>query len=331
MKLELTANRTVYSIHPCYETHDSTYKFTSNPSFICVALYVFLGSLCLITVCGNFLVIASIVYFKQLYTPNNYLVLSLAMADLLVGVLVFPYSMTFTFTSCWYDEDLFCKVRGSFDVTLSTASILNLCCISVDRYHAVCKPLTYKSTMNDRIIVMMILGCWGTAALIGIGIIIAGFNQGKCEENCAMDALILTTLGCMFSFYIPVIVMLGIYLKIFLVAQSQLNSIHSTACRSKKPAGALSMMERKATKTLAVVMRVFLLCWTPYFLCIVFQPLIFDITPIAVIETLNWLTLSNSMLNPFIYAFFYSWFRAAVRIMISGKIFQGDFTNTKLF
>ncbi|XP_036003052.1 trace amine-associated receptor 1-like [Fundulus heteroclitus] len=331
MELELAANRTVYSTHPCYESYDSYYKFSSNPSFACVALYVFLGSLSLITVCGNLLVIISIIYFKQLHTPNNYLVLSLAVADLLVGVLVFPFSMTFTVTSCWYDEDLFCKVRGIFDVTLSTASILNLCCISIDRYYAVCKPLTYKSTITDRITAIMVLVCWGTAALIGIGIVIAGFNQGKCEGNCVIDALISTTLACIFSFYIPVIVMLAIYLKIFLVAQSQLNSIHSTACQSRKLTAAVSKMERKATKTLAVVMGVFLLCWSPYFLCIIFQSLTYDVTPIAAIETLNWLTLSNSMLNPFIYAFFYSWFRSAVRMMISGKIFQGDFANAQLF
>ncbi|XP_035534986.1 trace amine-associated receptor 2-like [Morone saxatilis] len=49
-----------------------------------------------------------------------------------------------------------------------------------------------------------------------------------------------------------------------------------------------------------------------------------------VFETLNWLTLSNSMLNPFIYAFFYSWFRSAFRMIMSGKIFQGDFANSKL-
>ncbi|XP_038128408.1 trace amine-associated receptor 1-like [Cyprinodon tularosa] len=331
MKLQLVANQSVFTTHPCYESYDSIYKFTSNPSFSCVALYVFLGSLSLITVCGNLLVIISIIYFKQLHTPDNYLVLSLAVADLLVGILVFPFSMMFTVTSCWYDEDLFCKIRGSFDVTLSTASILNLCCISIDRYHAVCKPLNYRTAMNDRIIAFMILGCWVTAALIGIGIIIAGFNQGKCEGNCVIDALISTTLACIFSFYIPVIIMLGIYLKIFLVVQSQLKSIHITACQTRKSTAAFSKMERKATKTLAVVMGVFLLCWTPYFLLIIFQPLTYDATPINVIESLNWLTLSNSMLNPFIYAFFYSWFRSAVRLIISGKIFQGDFANSKLF
>ncbi|KAM7395020.1 hypothetical protein PAMA_006661 [Pampus argenteus] len=320
----------VNGMHPCYESDNTSYIFASDPSIICVLLYIFLGSLSVVTICGNLLVIISIIYFKQLHIPTNYLIVSLAVADLLVGVLVFPFSMAFTVTSCWYYEGLFCKVRGSFDVTLSTASILNLCCISIDRYYAVCQPLSYKSKINNRVIGIMIFVSWSVSALIGIGIIIAGFNQGKCEESCLTDALISTTLACIFSFYIPVIIMLCIYLKIFLVAQRQARSIQSTTCQNTKSGATVSKMERKATKTLAIVMGVFILCWTPYFLCMIFQPLTYDLTPIAVIETLNWLTLSNSMLNPFIYAFFYSWFRSALRIIISGKIFRGDYANSKL-
>ncbi|XP_028252532.1 trace amine-associated receptor 1-like [Parambassis ranga] len=324
--MESTLNRTTTDLHPCYELQDLTYVFSNSPSLICVLLYIFLGLLAVITTCGNLLVIISIIYFKQLHTPTNYLILSLGVADLLVGVLVFPFNMAFTVTSCWFYENLFCKVRGSFDVTLSTASILNLCCISIDRYYAVCQPLTYRAKINDRVTGMMILVIWGVSAFIGITIIVAGFNQGKCEESCLLDALISTTLACIFSFYIPVLIMLSIYLKIFLVAQKQVNSIQC----STKSGAAVSKMERKATKTLAIVMGVFLFCWTPYFLCIIFQPLTYDVTPVLVIETLNWLTLSNSMLNPFIYAFFYSWFRSAFRMIITGKIFRGDFANTKL-
>uniref|UniRef100_A0A665V0E0 G-protein coupled receptors family 1 profile domain-containing protein n=1 Tax=Echeneis naucrates TaxID=173247 RepID=A0A665V0E0_ECHNA len=312
-------------IHLCYQPDYTTYTFTRDPSIVCVLLYIVLGLLSVVTICGNLLVIISIIYFKQLHTPTNYLILSLAVADLLVGVLVFPFSMVFTVTLCWYYEDLFCKVRGSFDVTLSTASILNLCCISIDRYYAVCQPLTYRNKINDGVILLMVLVSWGLAALIGICIVIVGFNHGKCEESCLLDALISTTLACIFSFYIPVIIMPCIYLKIFLVAQKQARSIQST-----KSGATVSKMEKKATKTLATVLGVFLLCWTPFFLCIVFQPLTYSVTPIVVLETLNWLALSNSMLNPFIYTFFYSWFRSAFRMIVSGKIFRGDFANSKL-
>ncbi|XP_054618567.1 trace amine-associated receptor 1-like [Dunckerocampus dactyliophorus] len=307
MEPELTVNKTnVFNyIHPCYVLDNATYIFTSNPSIVCVALYVFLGLLSVCTICGNLLVIIAVIYFRQLHSPTNYLILSLAVADLLVGILVFPFSMAFTVFSCWYHEGLFY------------------------RYYAVCQPLTYRSKINHHVIGIMILASWGVSALIGIGITIAGFNQGKCEESCLMDALISTTLGCIFSFIIPIIVMLSIYLRIFLVAQRQVRIIQTTTCQSTK-SGTVSKMERKATKTLAIVMGVFILCWTPYFIYIIFQPLTFGVTPIAVIETLNWLTLSNSMLNPFIYAFFYSWFRTAFRLIITGKIFHGDFTNTKL-
>uniref|UniRef100_A0A3Q3K9D7 Muscarinic acetylcholine receptor n=1 Tax=Monopterus albus TaxID=43700 RepID=A0A3Q3K9D7_MONAL len=295
-----------------------------NPSLICILLYILLGSLSIVTVCGNLLVIISIIYFKQLHIPTNYLILSLAVADVLVGILVFPCNMAFTVTQCWYYEDLFCKVRGSFDVTLSTASILNLSCISVDRYFAVCQPLTYKSKITHRVVVAMILASWGVAALIGIGLIAAGFSKKKCVDSCPFHVKITPTFVCIGSFYLPASIMLCIYLKILQVAQKQAHRIQNTASGAT-----VSKVERKATKTLATVMGVFLVCWTPFFLCLTFQPVSNYAIPVFVIEAFSWLGRSNSMLNPFVYAFFYNWFRVAFRMIISGKIYQGDFGNLK--
>ncbi|XP_047244815.1 trace amine-associated receptor 1-like [Girardinichthys multiradiatus] len=333
MDAEFTVNSSngVNHIHPCYVSDNGSNMFANNPSIICISLYLFLGLLSVVTVCGNFLVIFSIIYFRQLHTPTNYLILSLAVADLLVGVLVFPFSMAFTVTLCMQYESLFCKIRDCFDVTMCTSSILNLCCISIDRYYAVCEPLTYRTTINAQVTAVMILFSWGVSVLIGIGIIVAGFSQGICEDICSVDIVVANTIGPVFSFYLPAVIMLCIYFKIFLVAQKQLNSIQNKNCLSMKSGATVSRMERKATKTLAIVMGVFLLCLTPYFSCVVFQPLYYNPPPFPVIETLNWLTLSNSMLNPIIYAFFYRWFRSAFRMVISGKIFQRDLVNSRLF
>ncbi|XP_041815277.1 trace amine-associated receptor 1-like [Chelmon rostratus] len=298
---------------------------TSTPSTVCVLLYVFLGSLSVVTICGNLLVIISIIYFKQLHTPTNSLILSLAVADLLVGLVVFPFNMEFSVSSCVLSEELFCKVRESFDVALSTASILNLCCISIDRYYAVCHPLTYRTKINVHVVVVMIVVSWSVSLSVAICLVMAGFQQDRCQEECVIDVMLENILGPIFSFHLPVILMLCIYLKIFLVAQRQVRSIQGT-----KSGATASKMERKATKTLATVMGVFLMCWSPLFLCISFQLLNHVSVSFAVIESLNWLALSNSMLNPFIYAFFYSWFRSAFRLIISRKIFQGDFSDSKL-
>ncbi|XP_041661892.1 trace amine-associated receptor 1-like [Cheilinus undulatus] len=324
-------NRTVIvvDIHPCYEISDFSYILTKSPSIICVLLYLFLFLLSLVTVCGNLLVMISIMYFTQLRSPTNYLILSLAVADLLVGVLVFPLSMAFSLSSCLYQEDLICKVRNSFDVSLSGCSILNLCCISIDRYYAVCQPLTYKAKINHHVTVVMILISWGGSALIGIGVLIAGLYN-TCVDSCFLDMVMVNTVGPILAFYLPVIIMLCIYLKIFLVALKQARRIQNKTCQSTKSGATVSKSERKATKTLAIVLGVFLLCWTPFFLCITFSPFGQNPAPVPVVETLNWLTLVNSMLNPFIYAFFYSWFRTAFMMIVTGKIFQGDLTNTKL-
>uniref|UniRef100_A0A4W6EWP3 G-protein coupled receptors family 1 profile domain-containing protein n=1 Tax=Lates calcarifer TaxID=8187 RepID=A0A4W6EWP3_LATCA len=300
-----------------------------SPLTISILLCLFYGCLSVVITCGNLLVIMSIVYFKQLHTPTNYLILSLAVADLLVGTLVCPFSMALTESSCWYYESLLCKIRGSFDIMLSNSSILHLCCISVDRYYAVCQPLTYTTKMNDHVATIMILVSWTVSVVIGTGVMIAGFQKGNCEDSCSFDIQIRPIFGCIASFYLPAIVMLCVYLRIFQVAQKQAHSIHNTTHQSTKSGATVSKMERKATKTLAIVMGVFLICWTPFFLCITFQPVSNYGIPVSVIEIFSWLGRSNSMLNPFVYAFFYRWFRGAFRMIISGKIYQGDFENSK--
>ncbi|KAM9339481.1 trace amine-associated receptor 1-like [Symphorus nematophorus] len=324
--MEISINRTdvLTEIHPCYKM-DVSYVLTRNPSAMCALFHIFLGSLSVVTVCGNLLVIISIIYFKQLHTPTNSLILSLAMADLLVGVLVIPLTMEFSVTFCLYYEDFFCKLRGIFDVSLCTSSILNLCCISVDRYYAVCQPLTYRTRINNHIVGIMVLVSWGLSVLIGICFIIVQQKQNQCIATCLIDIMI-NILGLMFSFYLPVVIMLCIYLKIFLVAQRQACSIQGA-----KSGATVSKMERKATKTLAIVMGVFLMCWLPFFLFTTLLSFSHFYVPLALVELLNWFALLNSMLNPFIYAFFYSWFRSAFKMIISGKIFQGDFANSKLF
>ncbi|KAM4713089.1 trace amine-associated receptor 1-like [Anableps anableps] len=337
MDTEVIVNSTVIvtDLHPCYEIIDFGYKLTTTPSVACVLLYGFLMLLSAVTVCGNLLVVISIIYFKQLHTPTNTLILSLAVADLLVGILVFPLSMafslsslfplsmSFSLSSCLYYRDLFCKIRDSFDVILSSTSISNLCCISVDRYYAVCQPLTYRAKINTSAVLVMILMSWGISILVAIGFIIVELNQEKCQNNCFSDAVLEKVFAPMISFYLPVTIMLYIYLRIFLVAKRQARSIQNAA----EFGAIVNNMERKATKTLAIVLGVFLMCWLPFFLCFSFQLL--GGVSVMVYEALNWLALSNSMLNPFIYAFFYSWFRSAFKMIISGKIFQEN-PNTKL-
>ncbi|XP_029902642.1 trace amine-associated receptor 1-like [Myripristis murdjan] len=316
------------------DTHESenvSCIVADTHSTISILLNIFIGSLSVLTICGNLLVIISIIYFKQLHTPTNYLILSLAMSDLLVGALILPFFIALSVNSCWYLGDLVRSMARSLDILLGTSSILNLCCISIDRYFAVCHPLTYRNKINVHAAAIMILVTWGVSTLVGTCIVVVGLNEGKCEGQClTFDIPISSITGCILSFYLPAAIILSIYLKIFLVAQKQARSIQNSNCQSIKSGASVSKMERKATKTLAIVMGAFLICWAPFFTGVTLNPFINYSVPKAVIEIFGLLAWSNSVLNPFIYAFFYSWFRVAFRMIISGKIFQGDLANSKL-
>ncbi|XP_046878121.1 trace amine-associated receptor 1-like [Hypomesus transpacificus] len=279
-------------------------------------LYLLVSSIVVLTVAGNMLVIVSILHFKQLHTPTNFLILSLAVADLLLGVLVLPFSMVYTIENCWYLGHLFY------------------------RYYAVCHPLRYTRTITVQTALIMILVIWGVSVFVGFGIIFLHLNiLGEeefyyehllCEGGCVLyQTATSSSVSSSLSFYLPALIMLCIYLKIFLVAQRQARSIQSTTFQNQKSGAVASKSERKAFRTLAIVMGVFLCCWTPFFLCNVFSPLLGDSSPPLLMGT-TIIGYSNSSLNPIVYAFFYSWFRRAFKMIVFGSIFKPESSNTKL-
>ncbi|KAM8902291.1 trace amine-associated receptor 1-like [Spinachia spinachia] len=305
-----------------------------------ITVYMILGVTVILTVFGNLLVTVSIAYFKQLHTPTNYLISSLAVCDLLLGLLVMLPSMVQCVESCWYFGDVFCKVYMSSDVMLCTTSILNLSFISIDRHYAVCQPLLYRKKISVNVVLIMILLSWTISGLIGFGMIFLKLNFWGIEESysnhivCDGECILFQTglssiISSVLSFYIPGVILLGIYLNIFLVARRQLQSmqIASRMCSE----GISNTSQKKATKTLAIIMGAFLSFWTPFFVCNIIDPFISYSTPPALFKTLVWLGYLNSTVNPLIYAFFYSWFRKALKLFTSGIMFKADISERTLF
>ncbi|XP_049334434.1 trace amine-associated receptor 1-like [Astyanax mexicanus] len=325
----------------CYEYLNGSCPKFVYPLFLKVPLYLFFGSVVILTVFGNLFVIITVVHFKQLHMPTNFLVLSLAVTDLLLGALFMPPVMVQSVETCWYLGNIFCKIHNSVAIMLCSASIINLSFISIDRYYAVCHPLLYHSKITSSVTVIMIVICWSVSAGAGFMIIFLELNilgveefyyeNVACEGGCLMfQSAASYTVCSVFSFYFPGVVMLSIYMKIFRVAQKQAKSIQDTKCKNNIKS-VLSRDQKKATKTLAVVLGVFLSLWTPFFICIVINPYIGYTVPLILIDMLGWIGLLNSTCNPIVYAFFYKWFRKAFRMIISGQIFHKGSSRTNLF
>uniref|UniRef100_A0A8C4IXC5 G-protein coupled receptors family 1 profile domain-containing protein n=1 Tax=Dicentrarchus labrax TaxID=13489 RepID=A0A8C4IXC5_DICLA len=288
-----------------------------------IFLYAFLSVGIVCTVVGNFLVVLSITYFKQLQSPTNSFVMSLAVADCLVGLLVMPYSMIRTIEGCWYFGVLFCRLHSSLDVMLCTASIFHLSCIAFDRYYAVCNPLLYSLKMSRSRVALLIVVCWAVPMLISFGPImldlhIAGVDVLLPEDVCVfLVNRIYAVMASLVAFYLPMAIMLVAYWKIFKAAKRQARQINS----SKKQRHRNTMKrERKAAKTLGIIMGVFLIFWMPFFTVNIVDPFIEYSTEVVVWDIFLWLGYINSSLNPFLYGLFNRSFRRAFLMFMGCRV-----------
>ncbi|XP_069041867.1 trace amine-associated receptor 13c-like [Lepisosteus oculatus] len=134
----------------CFASDNTSCTKETRSTAVYVILYVFFISVVMLTVCGNLVVIISISHFKQLHTPTNLLLLSLAVADFLIGLIVMPLAMIRYIETCWYFGRIFCMMFYLVLGILTFVSLINVVFISIDRYFAVCDPLQYynKITVN---------------------------------------------------------------------------------------------------------------------------------------------------------------------------------------
>lgn len=301
-----------------------------------IFLYTFLSVGIICTVVGNFLVVLSIAYFKQLQSPTNSFVMSLAVADCLVGFLVMPYSMIRTVEGCWYFGVLFCRLHSSLDVMLCTASIFHLSCIAFDRYYAVCNPLLYSFKMSRSRVALLVLICWAVPMLISFGPIMLDLHISGVEVQLPIDVCVFlvnriyAVIASLVAFYLPSSIMLVAYWKIFKAAKRQAMQISAMESQmaagvgkdsSKKQRHRNTMKrERKAAKTLGIIMGVFLIFWMPFFTINIVDPFIDYSTELVVWDVFLWLGYINSSLNPFLYGFFNRSFRKAFLMFMRCRV-----------
>ncbi|XP_016950859.1 octopamine receptor [Drosophila biarmipes] len=193
------------------------------PKSLAVAVFLVL---ILVTVVGNTLVILAVLTTRRLRTVTNCFVMNLAITDWLVGTCVMPPSVVLYITGTWRFGWILCDIWISLDILLCTGSILSLCAISLDRYLAVTQPLTYsKKRRSKRLALLMILVVWITALSITcppyLGWYEAGRHQAEfvdCRYNQNKGYVVFSAMG---SFFIPLTVMLYVYVKIGYVLTSR--------------------------------------------------------------------------------------------------------------
>ncbi|XP_031149500.1 trace amine-associated receptor 13c-like [Sander lucioperca] len=300
------------------------------PETVTIVLY----SMSLITVALNLLIIISISHFRQLHTSTNILLLSLAVSDLLVGLVLMPVEVLRK-TSCWFLGDFVCATYTIVGTLITSASIGTIVLISVDRYVAICDPLHYTTKVTGRRVQFCVYLCWLCSFSYSLLFLKDLPTQPGRYKSCYGACVFyvdnnLGTVELVLTFFLPVIVIVALYLRIFAVAVSQARAMRShitavTLQLSVSPQ--VKKSELKAARNLGVLVLVFLMCFAPYYGVIIADPqlIIESFASFAV-----HLYYSNSCLNPVIYALFYPWFRKSVKLIVTLQILQPGSCDTNM-
>ncbi|MPC13958.1 Alpha-2C adrenergic receptor [Portunus trituberculatus] len=135
----------------------------------------------MVVVVGNMLVIVAIATEKTLNSLTNWFIASLAVADLLLGLLIMPFSLANLLMGYWVFGDLWCELHAAIDVLLSTASINNICLISLDRYWSITRTVDYMKKRTPQRAIAMIVFVWVFSGLVSIPPLL-GWKQTRPQD-----------------------------------------------------------------------------------------------------------------------------------------------------
>ncbi|XP_019614159.1 PREDICTED: 5-hydroxytryptamine receptor 6-like [Branchiostoma belcheri] len=299
-----------------------------------IALVVLLSIIVAITVVGNILVLLAVATHRSLQTLSNVFLVSLCVSDLLVGALVAPPAVAVTLYGEWIFSPGFCAVWVSFDVMLCSASILNLCVISLDRYIQITRPLQHDVYMTNTRAGILIALAWLLAIFASFPPITLGWHEHAGHPSLSDLTAFTPQPQCIFdpsktyaltasivTFYIPLAAILFTYSRIYKEARSQATRVASlnkqfrnesrrkNGKRGSQPIGPAST---KAIRTLGVILGAFMVTWLPFFVSNVVRPFC-KCVPGEVFEGLTWLGWCNSTMNPIIYPLFIKDFKQVFR------------------
>ncbi|XP_078277627.1 adenosine A2a receptor a [Rhinoraja longicauda] len=291
-----------------------------------------------LAVLGNVLVCWAVYLNSNLQNVTNFFVVSLAVADIAVGVLAIPFAITIStgFCSLFYG----CLFIACFVLVLTQSSIFSLLAIAVDRYICIKIPLRYNSLVTGSRARGVICICWVLSFLIGLTPIF-GWNKSnhnitvqmngtlRCRDGmvpCLFEEVVTMEYMVYYNFFacvlVPLLLMLGIYQRIFMAARHQLKQMDFNSLQPERSRSTLQK-EVQAAKSLAIIVGLFAACWLPLhiinsvsFFCKKCRP------PASVLYFAIILSHANSVINPLIYAYRIREFRMTFRKILKTRVLR---------
>ena len=269
---------------------------------------------------GNTLVILITVKNRSMKTPMNYLLLNLAVADIIVGIFFAPrllFISLFTHPT-GTPGNFLCKMVTGMNVTwvASLASAFTLVSVAVERFYAVVYPMSVRHKVTNRKLKFIVPACWILATLHTI----PSFMSSSFDDLIKLCREVYPEYWQYVSYWffwvlgagiIPVSVMTVLYTRV----------IHSLWCKDTNNAPRLAVINarKRITQKSITVSIIYAICIFPthvlYFVSI-FYPKTFSDNDLYFKTTYCLLAL-NSSVNPFVYTFQCTAFRGNLKKLVS--------------
>ena len=301
-----------------------------------VAWCLVFGLIALAIIIGNSMAIVVLTRKKLLRKRTNYFLISLAVADMTVGIFSVP-SFIYQLV-CFWQERLFApsiilNIVKTVDVLCGLASTFTLTIIALERVYAICLPLRHR-TSTRRLYDISISSVWILAGLLSS---LYFFHVYRLIQHKIFFWFLILT------FFSSMLVMLLAYLAIWIKASGPIVSAREasleysdsssdkqrtsfTSQYGKERSRRAAENDRKLAVTVFIVTTVFILTWLPFHIINLIVFLECKAFPCSaqpstdVIYFCKLLHYSNSLLNPVIYSLRLKNFRSTLRVIISSKI-----------
>ncbi|KAI9548940.1 hypothetical protein NQZ68_003474 [Dissostichus eleginoides] len=267
-------------------------------------------AIALASVVGNVLVVLAVCVNRALRNTTFCFIVSLAVADIAVGVLVIPLAIIISLG--FNTQFCTCLFLSCLLLIITQSSILSLLAIAIDRYLRVKIPTRYTTIVTQRRACVAVCLCWILSFLTGLVPMLGWNNLDNLEGNltisseivCEFTAVMRMDYMVYFNFFgwvvVPLSIMIALYAEIFRVIRRQLNRRAEATCDAER----YFRKELKLAKSLALVVFLFAVCWLPIHImnCIDFFCPECSIPKFAMYVGI-FMSHVNSALNPMVYAF----------------------------
>ena len=285
------------------------------------AILIVMTTACLI---GNVVTCIAVYSNERLRTSSNLYVITLAISDAINASTVMPLTIGVLITGRWPFGEALCNIHAFFTLFSVYVSPTTMGLTAFNRYVRIVKPGHYSRIFNARQSKIYVAAIW----LIVSGYVFIPKLAGWTDYGYAVCTIVHPTEAMKIAHYCIVVVFffllpLGVatfsYYKIFtMVNQHKINTnlAIKEECR-------ISAREIHITKSLAIIVLAFALCWIPFWVVAMMQRFAPDtVVPRNVQLLCPFLLFFCSTINPFIYAGMNPSFRAEFRTILLCKFLK---------